>query len=314
MSNPAILILDEATSGKSVRKRRHSRFKRVWDPRQLDSYFSLFPFSALDNESELVVQNALDKALTKFKRTTIIIAHRLTTIRNCDVIAVISNGSVVEKGTHAELMESPYGHYRRLVQQQDSVDFPAQLVRGVSSDTDGEILTQSDDDRSEDVSIPHLEFKEVHFAYPNRPGKSVFSGFNLTVNKGETLALVGPSGGGKSTAIALLERFYDPDKGSLQYMGHDVRSLNTKWYRDQIGLVGQEPFLFHDTIANNIAYGVPGASRSDIEEAALQANAHDFIVALSEGYDTVIGEGSIGLSGGQKQRVAIGELKYTVLR
>jgi ABC-type multidrug transport system fused ATPase/permease subunit len=113
------------------------------------------------------------------------------------------------------------------------------------------------------------------------------------------------SGGGKSTTVAMIERFYDTDSGAVMYKGHDIKTLNLHWYRDQIGYVGQEPTLFNTTIAKNIAYGAPGATQADIEAAARQANIHDVIMSFPDGYDTEVGERGTQLSGGQKQRVAI---------
>ena len=103
----------------------------------------------------------------------------------------------------------------------------------------------------------------------------------------------------------MIERFYDPASGTLEYMGHDLKSLNVHWYRDQIGYVGQEPTLFNETIAKNIAYGAPDATQAEIEDAAKQANAHTFITSFANGYQTSVGERGGQLSGGQKQRVAI---------
>jgi ABC-type multidrug transport system fused ATPase/permease subunit len=108
---------------------------------------------------------------------------------------------------------------------------------------------------------------------------------------------------GKSTTVGLIERFYDPVSGAIEYQGNDIKSLNVGWYRDQIGYVGQEPVLFNDTIANNIAFGAKGVSRKDIMEAAKQANAYDFIMNFEENFDTPVGERGTQLSGGQKQRV-----------
>ena len=122
----------------------------------------------------------------------------------------------------------------------------------------------------------------------------------------QTVALVGESGSGKSTVIALLERFYDPDSGSIFLDGIDLQILNVSWLRQQVGLVSQEPVLFNDTIRANIAYGRQGeASEEEIIAAAEAANAHGFISALPDGYNTIVGERGIQLSGGQKQRVAI---------
>ncbi|CAB9507684.1 Leptomycin B resistance protein pmd1 [Seminavis robusta] len=156
-----------------------------------------------------------------------------------------------------------------------------------------------------DADIPHVKFENVCFSYPSRKSKRIFNGFNLSIKCGETVALVGPSGGGKSTTAALMERFYDPTRGVLEYMGYDVRWLNLQWYRDQIGLVSQEPNLLNDTIAKNIAFGLRHATKEMIIEAAKQANAHNFIQSFPDGYLTMVGNKGSQLSGGQKQRIAI---------
>ena len=129
--------------------------------------------------------------------------------------------------------------------------------------------------------------------------------FNLNVEVGKTFALVGPSGCGKSTVMQLLQRFYDPDGGEVLVGGRDVRSLNTKWLRQHIGVVSQEPVLFDTTIAKNIMYGKEDATEEQMIQAAKDANAHNFISELPDGYDTQVGEGGTQLSGGQKQRIAI---------
>jgi len=155
------------------------------------------------------------------------------------------------------------------------------------------------------VTTGRITFEDVHFRYPSRLDQPVCQGYNLTVEAGTTVALVGASGSGKSTAIQLVERFYDPDQGSVMLDGTNLRELNVAWLRQQIGLVAQEPVLFSGTIAENIAYGKPGATRQDVEAAAHMANAHDFIMSFPDGYDTDVGEKGGQLSGGQKQRVAI---------
>lgn len=131
------------------------------------------------------------------------------------------------------------------------------------------------------------------------------SDVSLEARKGETVALVGPSGGGKSSILNLIPRFYDVTAGAVTIDGHDVRSVTLASLRDRIALVTQEPFLFDDSIRANIAYARPGASQLEIEAAARQAAAHDFILDLPEGYDTVVGEAGARLSGGQRQRIAI---------
>eukprot|EP00904_Undaria_pinnatifida_P011955 jgi/Undpi1/7890/HiC_scaffold_24.g10362.m1 len=156
-----------------------------------------------------------------------------------------------------------------------------------------------------------ISFQHIFFSYPTRPDMQIYGsenhpqGFCLNVAAGETVALVGPSGGGKSTCMGLLLRFYEPTKGAVFIDGRDVRDVNVKWLRSQIGYVGQEPVLFQGTIRENIAKGDQAASFERIQEAAKAANAHDFISSFNEGYDTEVGEKSALLSGGQKQRIAI---------
>ena len=148
---------------------------------------------------------------------------------------------------------------------------------------------------------------KVSFAYApaSQNVAPTLSDVSLTVAPGETVALVGPSGGGKSTILSLLPRFYDVTAGAVTVNGRDVRELKLHDLRSRIALVTQEPFLFDDTLAANIAYGRPGASQAEIEAAAAAAAAHDFIAALPEGYATRAGEAGLRLSGGQRQRIAI---------
>ncbi|NWS54134.1 MDR1 protein, partial [Chunga burmeisteri] len=156
----------------------------------------------------------------------------------------------------------------------------------------------------------NIEFRNIHFAYPTRPEVQVLQGLNVKVNKGQTLALVGSSGCGKSTSIQLLERFYDPVEGQVVKIdldGFDTRSLHLQWLRSRLGLVSQEPILFDCSIAENIQYGDNSrvVSQKEIEEAAKAANIHTFIEKLPEKYNTRVGEKGTQLSGGQKQRIAI---------
>uniref|UniRef100_H3GAG3 Bile salt export pump n=1 Tax=Phytophthora ramorum TaxID=164328 RepID=H3GAG3_PHYRM len=151
-----------------------------------------------------------------------------------------------------------------------------------------------------------IEFKNILFRYPTRPEVTVLRNYNLTIEAGQTVAFCGPSGGGKSTCVSLIERFYDPVNGQVLLDGVDTRELNLNWLRSQIGLVGQEPTLFIGTIADNIAYGLTDKpTQQDIEEAARMANAHDFITKFPDGYATQVGMKGEQLSGGQKQRIAI---------
>ena len=157
-----------------------------------------------------------------------------------------------------------------------------------------------------------IELREVVFAYPSRPSIMVCRGYNLVIKPGESLALCGPSGAGKSTIMNLLLRFYDPIEGSVMMDGVDIKTLNVRWLRNALGYVGQEPVLFSGTIADNIAYGVDTSVddgqdplQQRIENAARQANAHDFIMGFPQGYDTDVGSNGVAMSGGQKQRIAI---------
>lgn len=150
-----------------------------------------------------------------------------------------------------------------------------------------------------------IELRGVQFCYPSRPDVLIFKDFDLRVHAGKTMALVGQSGSGKSSVIALILRFYDPLVGKIMVDGKDIRKLKLKSLRKHIGLVQQEPALFATSIHENILYGKEGASEGEVIEAAKLANAHSFISALPQGYSTKVGERGVQLSGGQKQRVAI---------
>ncbi|NXI18278.1 MDR1 protein, partial [Irena cyanogastra] len=156
-----------------------------------------------------------------------------------------------------------------------------------------------------DKLIGEIEFRNIHFSYPSRPDVKILKGLNLKVQTGKTIALVGASGCGKSTTVQLLQRFYDPDQGEITLDGRDIRTLNTKWLRENIGIVSQEPVLFATTIAENIRYGRENISDAEIERAAKEANAFDFISRLPDKFNTMVGERGAQLSGGQKQRIAI---------
>ncbi|KAF4314666.1 hypothetical protein G195_011655, partial [Phytophthora kernoviae 00238/432] len=151
----------------------------------------------------------------------------------------------------------------------------------------------------------HIEALNINFTYPSRPDVKILNDYSVTIESGQTVAFVGTSGGGKSTLISLLERFYDPASGSILLDGRDIKTLNIKWLRSQIGLVSQEPVLFATTIFENIAAGGNDITREKAMEAAKLANAHTFIMSLPQQYDTLVGEKGVSLSGGQKQRVAI---------
>ena len=148
-----------------------------------------------------------------------------------------------------------------------------------------------------------VEFDHIRFSYD--PGKYALDDITFSVEPGEMIGLVGPSGAGKSTLVHLIARFYEVEEGEIRIDGHPVQDLDLKWFREQIGVVLQEPYLFHGTIWSNIAYAKPEATAEEILRAARAANAHEFIVSLQDGYDTIIGERGQTLSGGERQRISI---------
>jgi ATP-binding cassette subfamily B protein len=153
-----------------------------------------------------------------------------------------------------------------------------------------------------------IELKEINFQYGSR---QVIKGINLTIEPGEMIGLVGPSGAGKSTLVNLICRFYDPASGAVVVDGTDIRSFPIEDYRRNIGMVQQESFLFYGTVAENIAYGKPDASRAEIISCAKAAKAHDFILKLPDGYDSIVGERGQSLSGGERQRISIARALLT---
>ncbi len=192
-------------------------------------------------------------------------------------------------------LSSVYGDFQRAIGASQRVFELLDRVPGVTNDA-GSVLA---------VPVGKMVLEGVKFAYPTRAEVPVLDGLDLELEPGRVLALVGQSGGGKSTVASLLLRFYDPQEGRVTFDGVDVRELNTAWLRQQIGIVSQEPVLFATTIEENIRYGRPDATRAEVEAAATAANAHTFVCNFPEGYQTVVGERGVRLSGGQKQRIAI---------
>jgi ATP-binding cassette, subfamily B (MDR/TAP), member 1 len=199
--------------------------------------------SALDSESEAVVQEALDAIMAQGNVTVVVIAHRLSTIMNADMIAVVKGGMVVETGTHPELLAKK-GQYFELVEAQkgklpqsgssSSLATIGGSDNNYSSRTDSaadlQLMEEPDIKTSTDAVI---DVHNVHFTYPSRPDSEIFKGLGVNVKEGETLAIVGPSGQGKSTIIQLIEEFYRPSNGKLKYNGDDLVDMNVRWYRNE---------------------------------------------------------------------------------
>lgn len=191
------------------------------------------------------------------------------------------------------------------------IQFTEQFQRGMTGierfleimDAPEDIIEKEDAVELKDVQ-GDIVFDDVAFHYGDS-NENVLSHINLNIKKGDSIALVGPSGGGKTTLCNLIPRFYDVTEGKILVDGVDVRDVTLHSLRNSIGVVQQDVYLFSGTVYENISYGLPGASRSAVEEAAKRAGAHEFIVSLPQGYDTYVGERGVKLSGGQKQRISI---------
>lgn len=191
------------------------------------------------------------------------------------------------------------------------IEFAEQFQRGITGierflqimDADIEIF-DADDSVELKNPVGEIVFENVSFEYPDDHNK-VFKGLNLSIHAGEKLAIVGPSGGGKTTLCNLIPRFYDVSDGKITLDGQDIRKLTLKSLRQNIGIVQQDVYLFSGTVYDNIAYGRPGATYEEVKAAAKRAGADEFIRNLKDGYDTYVGERGVKLSGGQKQRISI---------
>lgn len=191
------------------------------------------------------------------------------------------------------------------------IEFAEQFQRGITGvERFVEIMDAEVDIFDEEGARPlqdvegEIRFDKVSFEYPDDHNE-VLDTIDLTIKKGEKVALVGPSGGGKTTLCNLIPRFYDTTSGTISIDGQDIRHVTLKSLRSNVGVVQQDVYLFSGTVAENIAYGKPGASREEVIEAAKMAGAHDFVMELKDGYDTYVGERGVKLSGGQKQRISI---------
>ncbi|WP_252504141.1 ABC transporter ATP-binding protein [Sporosarcina sp. Marseille-Q4943] len=257
--------------------------------------------------------NFLDKALdhTRWNAKAFAVVNTITDVAPLLVISYagyqVINGSLSVGVMVAFIayIDRLYNPLRRLVNASTSL-----TQSFASMDRVFELMEEPYDikDKSGAKALPRIEgeiqFDHVGFSYAEDE-EPVLRDVNFTVKPGETVALVGMSGGGKSTIVSLIPRFYDVTDGSIRIDGHDLRDIQLKSLRDQIGLVLQDSILFSDSVKSNILMGKPDATDEEVIAAAKAANAHDFIESLPEGYDTTVGERGVKLSGGQKQRIAI---------
>ena len=214
---------------------------------------------------------------------------------------VVTVGTLVAFSIYVVMLQAPFRMLGMLMMMGQRAAASAARIYEIL-DTPAEIV---DRPGAVDLIDPEgrIEFRDVSFTYADGP--KVLDGFEMTIEPGETVALVGRTGTGKSTVARLLTRFYDVDEGAVLVDGHDVRDLTLPSLRHHVGVVLDEPFLFSSSVRDNIAYGRPDAPMDEVIEAAKAANAHEFIVQLKDGYDSIIGERGYDLSGGQRQRIAI---------
>lgn len=213
----------------------------------------------------------------------------------------ILTAALMQFGGASAMMAASFAQFPELITQ-------LQRTLG-ATDNVREILTEAMEPQVEDVEMRRfageIEMNDISFAYPSRPETTVLREFSLQAKAGQRIALVGPSGSGKTTTVSLLFRFYDPTTGEIRIDGQPTREMALPLLRRNLALVPQEVLLFGGSIRENIAYGKPGATESEIIEAAKKANAHLFVEKLPEGYETLVGERGTQLSGGQRQRIAI---------
>lgn len=228
------------------------------------------------------------------------------------IVVVIAGAYFIKLGTVSTTDLVAYLLYINtfLVPIRSLIHFTEQFQKGMTGferfmevmDTEPDIKDSEDSVELADIK-GRVEFTDVSFKYGE--GGNVLKDINLSLEPGETVALVGPSGGGKSTICSLIPRFYEVTEGMIKIDGNDIKKIKLKSLRENIGIVQQDVYLFAGTVLENIKYGKPGASKEEVIEAAKRANAHEFIIELEKGYDTYVGERGVKLSGGQKQRISI---------
>lgn len=277
---------------------------------------------AFANESvELAKFNHDNQEFLKIKRHTYkYMAAFQNTIRMFDglmyVVVIIAGGVFMIRGLIAPADLVAYTLYvtTLLATIRRIIEFAEQFQRGMTGiERFAELMDATVDIFDEEGAAPvedvkgEVMFQHVSFEYPG-DHTPVLSDIDLVIHAGEKVALVGPSGGGKTTLCNLIPRFYDPTKGEILLDGHNLKDITLKSLRSHVGIVQQDVYLFSGSVYENIAYGRPGASREEVTEAAKAAGAHEFILSLKDGYDTFVGERGVKLSGGQKQRISIARI------
>ena len=260
-----------------------------------------------DNEEFLKIKRQTYKYMAAFQNTIRIFDGLM------HVVVIVAGGIFLMKGLIAPADLVAYTLYvtTLLATIRRIIEFAEQFQRGMTGiERFMELMDATVDIFDEEGAVPlrdvrgQITFQHVSFAYAD-DHIPVLSDINLTIKPGEKVALVGPSGGGKTTLCNLIPRFYDPTGGAVLIDGQDIRKVTLQSLRSNVGVVQQDVYLFSGSVYENIAYGRPGASREEVMEAARLSGAHEFIVKLKDGYDTYVGERGVKLSGGQKQRISI---------
>lgn len=260
-----------------------------------------------DNQEFLKIKRHTYKYMAAFQNTIRIFDGLMY------VVVIVAGGIFMIKGLIAPADLVAYTMYvtTLLTTIRRIIEFAEQFQRGMTGiERFAELMEAEIDIFDEEGAVPlenvkgEITFRNVSFEYPD-DHTPVLSQINLTIKPGEKVALVGPSGGGKTTLCSLIPRFYDPTEGEILLDGQNIKNVTLKSLRSNIGVVQQDVYLFSGTVYENIAYGKTGATKEEVIQAAKMAGAHEFIMELKDGYDTYVGERGVKLSGGQKQRISI---------